>query len=193
MGLLFVIVVMMAYMIFVQPVRSPGTTAPRTVAGEPGTVVPGTPQPPDPVAPPGAGASGQAAQSDPKAPQGAPGQASSGGKAGGQMPAGPVPGRMGALHLREYLSGIVALEGAGKLKLSRAQAAALLPLMRQLGSLSSAVPTSRDLIIAALTPDQKAYLEKNIHTGPPSPDPQHTAEELLQDSIRRLLDAVGSR
>lgn len=169
-GLLLAIVVMLAYVAFVAPARQALQTASRG----------GTAAPPEQGSP-----KALASASASSAPVQAPGD--------GARRVAPVPGRMGAMHLREYLAGVVALERDADLRLTRDQARALRDTMRQYGVLSAAVPAARDAIDAVLTPAQRALLEKQMPTGPPTPDPRHTAEQLLEQSIRRLLEQSAGR
>jgi hypothetical protein len=199
-GLLLMIVIMMAYMIFMQPVRPP-TPAPQgtaTAPALPASPIPGA-MPGTPGAIPGSvmaspGTAEPAAIPNSEGSPGAAGMAQAPGAAAAGSQVGAIPGRMGALHLREYLAGIVYLEQSGKLALSREQARALLPVLEAYARVADAIPTGRTRIVDTLTPAQRAWLEKNVpRSGLPSPDPHHTAEELLDGAVGRVLKANGGR
>jgi len=95
--------------------------------------------------------------------------------------------------MREYLAGIVALEKDPKRALTPEQARQVLATLRRYAELHGAVPEAREQVLAALNPQQRAYVEKNVPRRPPSPDPTRSAEQILIDACQAVLKALDGR
>ncbi|MBM3465721.1 MAG: hypothetical protein FJX76_26820 [Armatimonadetes bacterium] len=104
-----------------------------------------------------------------------------------------TPQRSGVLHMREYLAGVAALESSNDLQLTSEQAAALLPILRDYAQGYETIPQVQKAVVDALSPAQRAYLQRTVPRRPPKADPRRTAEAIVIDASQGLLERIADR